>query len=158
MEFDTIHWFNTPPSLQCSSLGHIHEIEFIKYIHIEDELAGYGLHYFRNIYGETSSNDQILKHLEEIIAKVIIGTRHHVMMVMLGSQCIISLHKPNEFLEWILTFWTPSKGFKFVWLWWDTFSTHELFRIYIRFQVWYSRSNWNMVRELFHEKVPMACF
>ena len=42
--------------------------------------------------------DQILKHLEESIAKEIIGRLHREMMVMLGPQYIISLNEPNIFL------------------------------------------------------------
>ena len=39
------------------------------------------------------TNDQILKHLEELIVEAIVGALHCEMMVMLGPQHIIS---PNE--------------------------------------------------------------
>ena len=48
---------------------------------------------------ENFIEDQILKHLGEPIVEVIIRTHHHKVMVMLGSEYIISCHEPNEFFE-----------------------------------------------------------
>ena len=48
---------------------------------------------------ESSIDDQILKHLEELTIGVIIGELHHEMMVMSSSQYIIYPHEPNEVLE-----------------------------------------------------------
>ena len=45
------------------------------------------------------TKDKILKHLEELIAKVIIGALHHGMMVMLGPKYFTSSHDPNVFLN-----------------------------------------------------------
>ena len=48
---------------------------------------------------ENLIEDQILTHLEELTVDVIIGTLHREMMVMLGSQYIISPHEPDGFLD-----------------------------------------------------------
>ena len=37
--------------------------------------------------------------MEEVIAEVIIGALYHEIMVMSGSQYIISYHEPNDFLN-----------------------------------------------------------
>jgi hypothetical protein len=42
------------------------------------------LDYFQKMDEENSIEDHILKHLEEIDGKVIIGALHHEMMAMLG--------------------------------------------------------------------------
>ena len=81
-----------------SSSGH-HEIEFNEYVHIEEEMEEYELDDFQHKDDATSLDYQIIKHLEETIAKVIIGTLHHEMMVMLGSQYVIFLDDPNRFLN-----------------------------------------------------------
>ena len=81
--------------MECSSLGCSHETEFIEYIPIEEEMVGYEFNDFQHMNDEDSFEDQILKQLEEIIVEVIIGTLHCELMVMLGSQYIISPHEPN---------------------------------------------------------------
>ena len=58
--------------------------------------------------------------------------------------------------RWRFTFKTLSKWSKFELLWWGMFSTHEFYTWYILFPIRLSRSNWNVVRELFRKKVPIA--
>ena len=41
---------------------------------------------FQNIDEENFTEDQTLKHFEEVITEVIIGALHQEMMVMLGSE------------------------------------------------------------------------
>jgi hypothetical protein len=91
--------FNTPTCLEHSCLSRSREMEFIEYPPFEEKLVEYQLDNSHHMYDEASFEDKILKHLEDIIVEVIIGTHHHKMMVMLGSQYIISPHKRNVFLE-----------------------------------------------------------
>lgn len=72
MKFDGRQSFNNPVFLECSSSSHSHVKKFIEYIPIEEEMVGYEL--------------DDLQHVGE-------------MMVMLGSQYIISPYEPNVFLE-----------------------------------------------------------
>ena len=86
MEFDGGQSFNNPNFLECSSLGRSLEIEFIRYLSIEEEnLAKYELDDFQHKNDEDLFEDQILKNLEEIITEVIIGRPHHEMILMSGS-------------------------------------------------------------------------
>lgn len=48
---------------------------------------------------ETSFEDQILKHLEELIVEMIVRELHCETLLMLGPQYIISPHEPNRFLD-----------------------------------------------------------
>ena len=61
-------------------------------------MVEYELDDFQHMDGEASCADKIIKHLEEIIIEVIIGTLHWEMMVMSGSHYTISPHEPNGFL------------------------------------------------------------
>ena len=47
----------------------------------------------------TFEEDQILKHLEEVIEEVIVGALHHEMTVMSGPQSIISHYWPDVFMR-----------------------------------------------------------
>ena len=55
-------------------------------------MEGYEFDHFQHMDDVASFEDQILKHLEEIIAKVIVQTIHCEMMVMSSSQYIIFPH------------------------------------------------------------------
>ena len=55
--------------------------------------------HLQQMNGEIFAEDQIMKKLEEVITKVIVGELHHEMMVMSGPQYIIPPHDPIVFLE-----------------------------------------------------------
>ena len=57
------------------------------------------LDYFQQMDEKISTEDQILKHLEEKIVEVIIRELHCKMVVTSGPQYIVSSHGPNDFLE-----------------------------------------------------------
>ena len=80
--------------LECTSHGHSHEIDLIEYFPTEEVREEYELHDFQHIDDETFEEDQILRHLEELIVEVIIGETHCEMMVMSSHQYIISHHEP----------------------------------------------------------------
>lgn len=59
----------------------------------------YELDDFHHMYDEAYFEYQSLRHLEEIIVKVVIGRRYREMMFIFNSQYIISHHKQSDFLN-----------------------------------------------------------
>lgn len=43
--------------------------------------------------------DQIHNYLYGVTKEVIVGALYHGMVIMLGSQCVISYYDPNVFLK-----------------------------------------------------------
>ena len=59
------------------------------------------------------TKDKTLKHLEELIAKVVIWELHHEIMVMSSFQYIISSYEENDFLDedFVFEYSKKSSGF-----------------------------------------------
>ena len=68
--------------MKCTYLGHSHETKLFEYFLIEEEKSQYELDDFKYIDDGASFQDQILKHVKELIAEVIVEALHHEMMVI----------------------------------------------------------------------------
>lgn len=85
--------------LECTSSFHGHEIEHIEDGQVDQTNVESLSNQLQHMYDGNFEENQILQHLERLTGEVIFEALHREIVVVSGSQSIISHHEPNVFLE-----------------------------------------------------------